>query len=85
MWPLVVLTGWPQKREFPYKETNGYFFGPRKVAVITRCPYERGGVKVGFRCTLFLALWYCHFTLLSCWYNVVAMYKATFSIMRRAN
>ena len=52
-WPHLQVT--TLMRVF-YKKMYGLFAGPKKVAIITRWLYYRGGCKVGFHCITYSLL-----------------------------
>ena len=63
MWPLAVLTG-------DRKEMFGRFAGLKKMGVISRLPYYRGGLWAWFLCINIIN---CHGSLSTekpdgCWY-----------------
>ena len=55
---FAVLMGWPCERGYFLQENVWWFLpgGQKKLAVITRWLYHRGGRKAGFHCTKFKKL-----------------------------
>ena len=52
MWLLAILMGDRIRVFFFYKNMYGFFEGPKKLAIIMRRPYYRGGRKAGFYCII---------------------------------